>query len=169
MEEDSPSGTDMPSNHGWPIAISKGVRKCTKNKLYPIGNFVSYNIISPEYNRIIQELMTVSIPKNVREAMASAEWKQAMNEEMEALKKNDTWEMGPLPIGKKAVGSHWVFTTKYHSDGSIAQYKSSLGCGGIYSILWHRLCRNIRFGCKVKYNSCTNCHCSNIPMGIVPI
>ena len=130
VEEDSPSGTDMPSNHGWPIAISKGVRKYTKNKLYPIGNFVSHNIISPEYNRIIQELMTVSILKNVREDMASAEWKQAMNEEMEALKKNDTWEMGPLPIGKKVVGSRWVFTIKYHSDGSIAQYKARLVAEG---------------------------------------
>ena len=124
VEDDSPTETDMPNNHGWPIAISKGVRKCTKNKLYPIGNFVSYSSISPEYNRIIQELMTVSIPKNVREAMASTEWNQAMNEEMEALKKNDTWEMGPLPIGKKVVGSRWVFTIKYHSDGSIARYKA---------------------------------------------
>ena len=73
VEDDSPPGTDVPSNHGWPIAINKGVRKCTKNKLYPIGNFVSYNSISPEYNRVIQALMTVSIPKTVREAMASAE------------------------------------------------------------------------------------------------
>ena len=130
VEDDSPTETDMPSNHGWPIAISKGVRKCTKNKIYPIGNFVSYSSISPKYNRIIQAPMTVSIPKNVREAMASVEWNQAVNEEMEALKKNDTWEMGPLPIGKKVVGSRWVFTIKYHSEGSIAQYKTRLVAQG---------------------------------------
>ena len=65
VEDDSPPETDVPSNHGWPIAINKGVRKCTKNKLYPIGNFVSYSSISPEYNQIIQAPITVSIPKTV--------------------------------------------------------------------------------------------------------
>ena len=74
--------------------------------------------------------MTVSILKTVREAMASAEWNQAMNEEMEALKRNDIWEMGPLPIGKKVVGSRWVFTIKYHCDGSIARYKARLVAEG---------------------------------------
>ena len=53
-----------------------------------------------------------------------------MNEEMEALKKNNTWEMGPLHIGKKVVGSRWVFTIKYHSDGSIARYKARLVAQG---------------------------------------
>ena len=45
---------------------------------------------------------------------------------MEALEKSSAWEMGPLPVGKKIVGSRWVFTIKYHSDGSIARYKARL-------------------------------------------
>ena len=82
--------------------------------------------MSPEYNRVIQTLVTISVPKNVQEAISSNEWKKAMDEEMEALEKNDTWEMGPLPVGKKLVGSRWVFTIKYHSDGSVARYKARL-------------------------------------------
>ena len=71
--EEGLADTDIPSNNGWPIAISKGVRECTKTKLYPISNYVSYSQVSPEYNRVIQALMTVSVPRNVQEAMLSAE------------------------------------------------------------------------------------------------
>ena len=53
-----------------------------------------------------------------------------MNEEMEALEKNDTWEMGPLPDGKKLVESRWVFTIKYHFDRSLARYKARLVARG---------------------------------------
>ena len=102
------------------IAVSKGVRNCTQTKPYPVSNYVSYTRMSPEYNRVIQTLMTISIPKNVQEAISSNEWKKAMDEEMEALEKNGTWEMGPLPVGRKLVGSRWVFTIKNHSDGSVA-------------------------------------------------
>ena len=123
-------GEDISSNNGWSIAVSKGVRNCTQTKPYPVSNYVSYTRMSPEYNRVIQTLMTISVPKNVQEAISSNEWKKAMNEEMEALEKNGTWEMGPLPVGKKLVGSRWVFTIKYHSDGSVARYKAQLVARG---------------------------------------
>ena len=57
--------TDIPNKNRWPIAISKGVCECTKNKLYPISNYVSYSQVSPEYNWVIQALMTISVPRNV--------------------------------------------------------------------------------------------------------
>ena len=114
-------GEDILSNNGWSIVVSKGVRNCMQTKPYPVSNYVSYTRMSPEYNRVIQTLMTISVPKNVQEAISSNEWKKATDEEMEALEKNGTWEMGPLPVGKKLVGSRWVFTIKYHSDGSVAR------------------------------------------------
>ena len=123
-------GEDISSNNGWSIAVSKGVRNCTQTKPYPVSNYVSYTRMSPEYNRVIQTLMTISVPKNVQEAISSNEWKKAMDEEMEALEKNGTWEMGPLPVGKKLVGSRWVFTIKYHSEGSVARYKARLVARG---------------------------------------
>lgn len=42
-----------------------------------------------------------------------------MIEEMEALKKNDTWELITLPRGKRTVGCRWVYTLKQKADGSI--------------------------------------------------
>ena len=53
-----------------------------------------------------------------------------MQVEMEALEKNSTWDLVPLPNGKKAVGCRWVFTIKHKSDGSIDRYKARLVAKG---------------------------------------
>lgn len=42
-----------------------------------------------------------------------------MNNEMEALLKNDTWELTELPKDRKAFGSKWVYKIKYKSNGEI--------------------------------------------------
>lgn len=46
-----------------------------------------------------------------------------MEEEMNALEKNETWEFVPLPPGKKTLGCRWIFTLKNNSDGSVNRYK----------------------------------------------
>ena len=35
-------------------------------------------------------------------------WKKAMNGEIEAVKKNQTWELANLPKDKKSIGIKWV-------------------------------------------------------------
>lgn len=40
-----------------------------------------------------------------------------MNKELDALEKNETWELTFLPKGKKAIGSKWVYKTKFKPDG----------------------------------------------------
>ena len=53
-----------------------------------------------------------------------------MQEEMRALKKNDTWDFVDLPNGKRAVGCKWVFTIKHKADGSVERYKARLVAKG---------------------------------------
>jgi hypothetical protein len=55
----------------------------------------------------------------VQEALGNPKWNQAIIEEMAALQKNETWELMPLPEGKKAVGCKWIFSIKYKADGTI--------------------------------------------------
>ena len=50
-------------------------------------------------------------------------WKQAMLDEINALIKNDTWEIVRLPEGEKPIGSGWVFRIKHNADGSIERFK----------------------------------------------
>jgi hypothetical protein len=53
-----------------------------------------------------------------------------MDEEMVALDANMTWELVPLPKGKKAIGCKWVYKMKHNSDGSINRYKARLEAKG---------------------------------------
>ena len=49
-----------------------------------------------------------------------------MDEKMAALQRNQTWDLVPLPEGRKPVGCKWVFKRKMGSDGSIEKYKAHL-------------------------------------------
>ena len=53
-----------------------------------------------------------------------------MDEEIMALQKNGTWEKCRLPGDKKTVGCKWVFSVKYHADGTIERYKARLVAKG---------------------------------------
>ena len=57
-------------------------------------------------------------------------WKHAMDEEMSALHKNQTWELTALPSGKQTVGCRWVYTIKYLPDGSVERLKTQLVAKG---------------------------------------
>ncbi|GKD22590.1 retrovirus-related pol polyprotein from transposon TNT 1-94, partial [Tanacetum coccineum] len=46
------------------------------------------------------------------EAIKSKKWKQAMEEEIKSIEKNDTWELTTLPKGQKAIGVKWVYKAK---------------------------------------------------------
>lgn len=49
-----------------------------------------------------------------------------MKEELEALEKNDTWELVDLPKGIKPITSKWIFKIKRNADGSILKHKARL-------------------------------------------
>ncbi|GKB31582.1 putative RNA-directed DNA polymerase [Tanacetum coccineum] len=62
-------------------------------------------------------LYSKEISTNTEQALKSRQWRNAMEEEMRALIKNNTWEKCVLPPGKKTVRCRWVFTIKYKPDG----------------------------------------------------
>lgn len=53
-------------------------------------------------------------------------WKEAMDDEMESLKKSGAWELVPRPTGKNIVDCKWVFRFKRDENGNIVRYKSRL-------------------------------------------
>lgn len=59
----------------------------------------------------------------------------AMQEEMEALRHNNTWTPVPRPSSSNVVGSKCVYLTKYNSDGSIERFKARLVAQGYTQIL----------------------------------
>ena len=49
---------------------------------------------------------------------------------MQALDDNGTWDLVPLPTGKKATGCRWVFAIMFNPDGSVAKLKARLVAKG---------------------------------------
>jgi hypothetical protein len=58
---------------------------------------------------------SVSVPQNFEEAMQSPDarqWKEAMDSEIQSLKENVTWNLVPLPAGRRAIKGRWVYSLK---------------------------------------------------------
>ncbi|MCO5547727.1 hypothetical protein L7F22_001178 [Adiantum nelumboides] len=53
-----------------------------------------------------------------------------MNEKMDALYGNETWELATLLKGKKLIKCRWVYKIKHNSDGSVSRYKVRLVAKG---------------------------------------
>ncbi|RVW95612.1 Retrovirus-related Pol polyprotein from transposon TNT 1-94 [Vitis vinifera] len=106
-----------------PIALRKGVRRCTD---HPIGNYVTYEGLSPSYRAFATSLDDTQVPNTIQEALKISEWKKAVQDEIDALEKNGTWTITDLPVGKRPVGCKWIFTIKYKADGSVERFKASI-------------------------------------------
>lgn len=64
---------------------------------------------------VAQEIEAGAEPSTYSEAIScddSTRWLVAMQEEIESLYKNNTWELVKLPQNKKIVGCKWVFKKK---------------------------------------------------------
>ena len=53
-----------------------------------------------------------------------------MNEELDALHKNHTWDIVDLPPSQSVVGCRWVYKIKTKANGSIERYKARLVAKG---------------------------------------
>lgn len=69
-------------------------------------------------------------PLTFDEASRHQHWLMAMDEEIHAIEKNDTWELTSLPKGKTAIGVKWVYKTKYRPNGEVDHFKARLVAKG---------------------------------------
>ena len=128
---DSSTGYVLPFRHNRGKPPNKYIPDTEERKSkYPIANYVSTQGLSKSLKTFTQTLFSGHIPNTVEEALSNPKWAQAIQEELEALKKNNTWRLVPLPKGKKIVGCRWVFSIKYKADGSIDRYKARLVAKG---------------------------------------
>ena len=74
--------------------------------------------------------LTVADPLNYNDASKQPEWKEAMQEEINSIHKNLTWDLTKLPKDHKAIGLKWVFKTKLNSYGSVYKRKARLVAKG---------------------------------------
>ncbi|RVW42706.1 Retrovirus-related Pol polyprotein from transposon TNT 1-94 [Vitis vinifera] len=75
-------------------------------------------------------LFTDSDPTTYDDAVRSEKWRLAMNQEIEAIERNNTWELTDLPSGGKTIGVKWIFKTKLNENGEVDKYKARLVAKG---------------------------------------
>jgi hypothetical protein len=76
-------------------------------------------------------------PKFYRQAISGPNadlWHSAIEAEMDALRRNHTWDVVDRPTDRKIVDSKWVFKIKRLSDGSVDKFKARLVAKGFSQI-----------------------------------
>ncbi|KAL6347327.1 hypothetical protein AAG906_016764 [Vitis piasezkii] len=79
-------------------------------------------------DNVAEEIVDME-PKTYQEAINSNEadqWVKAIQEEMDSLRKNETWELVTKPKDRKVVGSKWVFKRKQGTLGNEAPRQAFL-------------------------------------------
>jgi hypothetical protein len=97
---------------------------------HPLSKFVSYTHLSLSHRAFITSLSAHSEPTSFAQVTSDPRWQDAMQTELTALELNNTWTLCPLPAGKRAIRSRWVYKLKYHSDGTIDWFKARLVAKG---------------------------------------
>jgi hypothetical protein len=69
-------------------------------------------------------------PKDFNTTSEDDHWVKSMNDELDQIEKNNTWEMVPRPEGKNFIGSKWVFKNKFNEQGQVVRNKARLICKG---------------------------------------
>ncbi|RVW82461.1 Retrovirus-related Pol polyprotein from transposon RE2 [Vitis vinifera] len=108
------------TSNGQSAPMGKGMRD--KFPSVSLRDFVTHTVVaespspatpSPQHPSAI---ISSNDPKSFKEAMKDVGWQKSMHEEIRALEENGTWTLEPLPKGKRALGSQWVYRTKYFSN-----------------------------------------------------
>ncbi|KAF1328945.1 Gag-pol polyprotein, partial [Globisporangium splendens] len=68
--------------------------------------------------------------ESAAESSDASKWMEACDFEFESLCKNETWELVPLPAGRKAISSKWVFKMRETAEGLIERHKAHLVAKG---------------------------------------
>jgi hypothetical protein len=68
-------------------------------------------------------------PRSFAEAERDAAWRAAMQMEMDAVERNNTWELADLPASHQAISFKWVFKLK-DKTGEVIKHKARLVARG---------------------------------------
>nr|GEW64912.1 ribonuclease H-like domain-containing protein [Tanacetum cinerariifolium] len=97
---------------------------------YGLEKYVGYSKLNSENFCFVTQLNKTREPKTYFEASNYSYWTNAINQEMNALLRNGTWELVDLPKGRKAIRSKWIYKIKFRSSGEIDRYKARLVAQG---------------------------------------
>lgn len=93
---------------------------------YPISDYLPYaSYTSTQQSFALAHSCTIE-PRSYQEAILHDCWKEAIQVELDALARQNTWTLSELLIRKKVVGCRWFLKIKHNADGSTKRYKARL-------------------------------------------
>ena len=131
-------------NNQCETAHTSGVEPSTTIQTCPVDDMTSTSSIEPKRQRSrpkhlndfyvhdeVDDVLNVTVhycynvsnvhlPTSYKDAITSSDsykWKSAMEDEMHALRENDTFKVTRLPENRAAIGGRWVYTLKTGPNG----------------------------------------------------
>ena len=71
-----------------------------------------------------------SDPTTYANAVKRAKWRKAMDLEIKAIERTNTWELTELPTRGTRIGVKWVYKTKLNEHREVDKYKARLVAKG---------------------------------------
>nr|GEZ22664.1 ribonuclease H-like domain-containing protein [Tanacetum cinerariifolium] len=124
------SGNDADSSNDFVVTQNEEVATLEENifseVLLKVFKMLEGLLDKVFFQRIIMSLLLnqskTREPKTYFEASKYSHWIDVMNQKMNALLRNGTWELVELPEGKKAIGSKWIYKIKFRFSQSKSDY-----------------------------------------------
>ena len=128
-----PTSTSLPQNTSAPsdtqtTSVSSDTqpintrRNPKPNSKYHNKDFLLYSSTASSFQE----------PQTIAHALKHPAWRKSMQDEYEALLRNNTWTLVPRESAPNIVGCKWVYRTKYKSDGTLDRLKSRLVAKGFH-------------------------------------
>ncbi|KAL6342671.1 hypothetical protein AAG906_013077 [Vitis piasezkii] len=124
-----------PKPHNSETSSASTTAPSTHQNTHPMTTRAKNNICKPltKMNLTVVLSQPSEIESHiVNQALADPKWRQAMNDEFDALVRNGTWEFVPSTSMQNLVGCKWIFRIKQLPDGSIDRYKARLVAKGFH-------------------------------------
>ena len=113
-KQNVPQDTDQSEEH-----VDSRNPERTRQKPKHLNEFYVGNEIDDHLHVTLHYCFGIDVPSSYKEAINSKEskqWQNAMDEEMRALKENDTFELTTLPPDRETVGGRWVCAIKTNQN-----------------------------------------------------
>ncbi|GKC23535.1 putative ribonuclease H-like domain-containing protein [Tanacetum coccineum] len=78
-------------------------------------------------------------PTSIAKALSNSSWVEAMQEELLQFKLQQVWILVDLPIGKRAIGTKWVFRTRKVKEGLIEAIRLFLAYASFMDFLIYQM------------------------------
>ena len=108
--------------------VIEKIRRSTCHKNLVIR--YEFNEYMAHHYAYMMKVASIHDQESFAEASKDAKWQEAMEEEMQVLAANNTWDLVDPSKHSKQIRCRWIYKIKYNVDGSVNRYKARMVAKG---------------------------------------